>query len=62
MAGVASTFGGVTFGPWANVSQHFLGFKFEINHQAHYGWAELSVKAGPRNGACDCGYAARLRL
>jgi hypothetical protein len=51
MAGVASTFGGVIFGPWANISQHFLGFKFEINRQVHYGWAELSVKAGPRNGA-----------
>jgi hypothetical protein len=51
MAGVASTFGGVIFGPWANISQHFLGFKFEINRQVHYGWAELNVKAGPRNGA-----------
>ena len=31
------------FGPWANAKNRFLGFKFEINGQTHYGWARLSV-------------------
>jgi hypothetical protein len=29
--------------PWANVSDRYLGLKFEINGQAHFGWARLSV-------------------
>jgi hypothetical protein len=31
------------FGPWANAKNRYLGFKFEINGQTHYGWARLSV-------------------
>jgi len=31
------------FGPWANTTNRYLGFKFLINGQAHYGWARLSV-------------------
>lgn len=34
-------------GPWANggkgVKNRYLGFKFKINGQFHYGWARLSV-------------------
>jgi len=30
-------------GAWANVTNRYLGFKFLINGQTHYGWARLSV-------------------
>jgi hypothetical protein len=30
-------------GPWANVTNRYLGFKFLINGQIHYGWARVSV-------------------
>ncbi len=30
-------------GPWANTKNRYLGFKFVINGQTHYGWARLSV-------------------
>jgi hypothetical protein len=32
-------------GHWVNVGQKFLGFRFSINNQVHYGWARLSVDA-----------------
>ncbi|HEY6764148.1 MAG TPA: hypothetical protein VI386_05205 [Candidatus Sulfotelmatobacter sp.] len=32
-----------SFGPWANVTNRYLGFKFLINGQTHYGWARVSV-------------------
>lgn len=31
------------FGPWANATNRYLGFKFLINGQTHYGWARMSV-------------------
>jgi hypothetical protein len=30
-------------GPWANVQNRYLGFKFEIKGETHFGWARLSV-------------------
>lgn len=34
----------ITFrGPWANVKERYLGLKFEIDGQTHFGWARLSV-------------------
>jgi hypothetical protein len=32
-------------GPWANTGRAFIGLRFEISGQTHYGWAALSVKA-----------------
>jgi len=32
-----------TEGPWANVSNRYLGLRFEINGKFHYGWARLNV-------------------
>jgi hypothetical protein len=32
-------------GNWFNVSNHYLGFEFQIAGQTHFGWAELSVIA-----------------
>jgi hypothetical protein len=37
-------FSGVN-GNWAHAKQSFLGLKFDISGQAHYGWAEMSVLA-----------------
>jgi hypothetical protein len=29
---------------WVNVSAHYLGLRFKINGETHYGWARLNVK------------------
>lgn len=45
-------------GFWHNVKNHFLGFKFKINGQTHYGWARLSIRtAGASVTAHISGYA-----
>jgi|HubBroStandDraft_6_1064221.scaffolds.fasta_scaffold41194_3 hypothetical protein len=31
-------------GSWANVSNRYLGLKFQISGQTHYGWARVSVQ------------------
>lgn len=36
----------VNLGAWLDVTNRYLGFKFQLNGQAHYGWARLSVTAG----------------
>ncbi len=33
-------------GQWLNVQNRFLGLKFTINGEVHYGWARLSVRSG----------------
>jgi len=38
-----------SFGPWANVTNRYLGFKFLINGQVHFGWARVSVSKYVRN-------------
>jgi hypothetical protein len=43
LGGYASTSNAL--GPWANVANRYLGFKFLINGQVHYGWARLSVSS-----------------
>jgi len=51
MASVGRTsMSGKTFigGPWANVTNRYLGLKFQIDGKTHYGWARLSVRVkGP---------------
>jgi hypothetical protein len=37
-------------GNWANVKQAYLGLKFDIQGQIHYGWAEFSVNASVQHG------------
>jgi hypothetical protein len=45
MAGLSSS-GGGGFGSWANVTNRFLGVKFQVNGQTHYGWIGFrNVKA-----------------
>jgi hypothetical protein len=41
-------------GPWVETQNRFLGIKFSINGQTHYGWARLSVGRLP---ATLTGYA-----
>jgi len=35
-------------GYWHNVQNQFLGLKFSINGETHYGWARFSVKVGAK--------------
>ncbi len=44
-SGSAGASTSVKRGPWANVSNRYLGLKFRIKGETHYGWARLSVKA-----------------
>jgi hypothetical protein len=32
-----------TIGKWANVTNRYLGLRFQVNGQTHYGWARLNV-------------------
>jgi len=58
---MASTPGaGPYFGYWVNVADRYLGLKFKIEGEVHYGWARLSVnlntQLGPVSGLMT-GYA-----
>jgi hypothetical protein len=37
------------FGYWHNVTNHYLGLKFTINGETHFGWARLSVRVLSRS-------------
>ena len=46
--------------PWANVARRYLGLKFVVNGQVHFGWARLDVgcsKNGSMVSAVLTGYA-----
>jgi hypothetical protein len=34
-------------GPWLNVKSRYLGFKFKIDGETHYGWARLTTQGFP---------------
>jgi hypothetical protein len=34
----------VSFGPWRNVEQAYLGFKFIIHGKSHFGWARVKME------------------
>jgi len=44
-ANVAATFGTVISGPFPNVGVRYLGLRFTINGENHFGWAAINVKA-----------------
>jgi hypothetical protein len=46
---VAATFRTIIERPFANAGDRYLGLKFKINGQIHYGWALLNAKAGARD-------------
>jgi hypothetical protein len=33
-----------SFGPWRNVQNRYLGLKFTVDGETHYGWARFNVK------------------
>jgi hypothetical protein len=51
-AGCYYNYGCHSGGQWANVVKRFLGFRFEINGEVHYGWARLSVRARTSDFPC----------
>jgi len=44
-------------GPWKNVTNRYLGLKFSVNGETHYGWARLTVTAKGGIVATLTGYA-----
>jgi hypothetical protein len=57
MAFVSEYHSGVnSAGPWADTTNKYLGFKFLINGEFHYGWARMSVKMR-KNSIVLTGYA-----
>lgn len=36
-------------GYWANATKRYLGFRFRINNEFHYGWARLNVRVDGKN-------------
>jgi hypothetical protein len=42
---VSGAYGSITYvnGPWVNVTNRYLGLKFLIGGQVHYGWARIST-------------------
>lgn len=48
---------GTTEGQWKNVSNRYLGLKFQISGKTHYGWARLSVELTNGVKATLTGYA-----
>jgi hypothetical protein len=43
MASAGSYYGPYSNGPWLNVTNRYLGLKFLIHGEVHYGWARMSV-------------------
>lgn len=43
----ASIYSGITYGPWADETDKYLGLQFEIDGELHYGWIRLDVTVGP---------------
>jgi len=55
--------GSLDFGQWDNVKKRYLGLKFMIKGQVHYGWARLNVTA--QNGSITgklTGYAYETKV
>jgi len=47
-----------TGGPWVNVTDRYLGLRFQIKGETHYGWARMNVRVhGANISATLTGYA-----
>ena len=44
-------------GPWRNVTNRYLGLKFQIDGETHYGWARMNVTTGCYYTLTLTGYA-----
>jgi hypothetical protein len=49
-------------GPWADVSDRYLGLKFEVNGQTYYGWIGFSFVGAESSQFGPDGYVDRIRL
>jgi hypothetical protein len=51
LAAFYTSFAGNHFlsGRWVNIQNHYLGLKFQINGETHFGWARLSVHVNSDN-------------
>jgi len=47
MLWLASIYSGITYGPFAGVTDKYMGVAFSIGGETHYGWARLDVSVGP---------------
>jgi hypothetical protein len=43
-----ANFEGTTYGPWRKVRQAYLGLKFVINGEVHFGWARIKLSSTGR--------------
>lgn len=48
---------GVSSGPWRAVTNRYLGLKFQLNGEIHYGWARVSDSGGCNVNLVLTGYA-----
>jgi hypothetical protein len=53
---LAGSYGGVSTGYWTNAQNRYLGLRFLIKGEIHYGWARLNVR-GAGHAALLTGYA-----
>ena len=44
---LASIYSGVTYGPFADQTDKYLGIRFDIDGEAHYGWIRMDATVGP---------------
>ncbi|MFN0275389.1 MAG: T9SS type A sorting domain-containing protein [Chitinophagales bacterium] len=47
VAFLASIYGGITYGAFADQDDKYLGVKFDIDGEVHYGWIRLDATVGP---------------
>jgi hypothetical protein len=47
---VGSTCQSFKLGPWRNVKNNYLGFKFQLNGETHFGWARINVASKSGSG------------
>lgn len=44
---MASIYSGITYGQFGDAEDHYLGFKFDIGGELHYGWIRVNCTVGP---------------
>jgi hypothetical protein len=54
---MAESYNGVTRGDWNHVQNRYLGLRFKIDGETHYGWARITVRGNGGYDAIITGYA-----
>jgi hypothetical protein len=54
---MAETYNGVLLGDWNHVQNRYLGLRFKIDGETHYGWARITVRGDGGHDAIITGYA-----